>query len=63
MSYFGIWTKKGTEQFLCLEPWAGIADSIDSSGKLEEKEGIIKLAPKQQYVCGFSFDVNDGKDL
>ena len=63
MPYFGIWAKKGMEQFICLEPWAGVADSLDSLGKLEEKEGIIKLAKGQQYVCGFSFHLNTRKDL
>lgn len=62
MPYFGIWTKKGTEAFVCLEPWAGISDSLDSSGLLEEKEGIIKLAADKKYQCGFSFYPNAGKD-
>ncbi len=63
MPYFGIWTKKGTEQFVCLEPWAGIADSINSLGKLEEKEGVIKLNSGLKYECGFSFGVNVQKDF
>jgi galactose mutarotase-like enzyme len=42
-SFFGIWTKPGAEEFVCLEPWAGIADGINASGRLEEKEGILRL--------------------
>ncbi|MES2761257.1 MAG: aldose 1-epimerase family protein [Bacteroidota bacterium] len=53
--YFGIWTKKGTEHFVCLEPWQGIADSETANGELTEKTGIIKLAGEQHYDC--SFDV------
>lgn len=41
--YFGIWTKKNTEQFICLEPWYGIADSVDTNKNILEKTGIIKL--------------------
>ena len=41
--YFVIWSLKNKD-FVCLEPWAGFPDSVDSSGKIEEKEGIIKLA-------------------
>jgi galactose mutarotase-like enzyme len=52
--YFGIWTKPGTSQFLCLEPWHGIADSESASGKLEEKEGMIRLAPETQFNCFFT---------
>jgi galactose mutarotase-like enzyme len=51
--YFGIWTKKDTEQFVCLEPWQGIADSDISNSNFVEKTGIIKLAAKQHYNCFF----------
>ena len=47
-SYFGIWNKPGCEKFVCLEPWAGIADGINFSGNFNEKEGIIQLKPSEQ---------------
>jgi galactose mutarotase-like enzyme len=56
--YFGIWTKKGSDAFVCLEPWFGIADSVDSNGSLELKEGIIQLQPYQNYECVFSVQIN-----
>lgn len=43
--FFGIWAAKDAP-FVCLEPWCGVADSINTTGKLQEKEGIIKLDPK-----------------
>jgi len=52
--YFGIWSKPQTEQFVCLEPWHGIADSDNASGELIEKNGIIKLQASQQFDCDFS---------
>lgn len=58
MPYFGIWTKPGHESFICLEPWAGIADTIDSSGILNEKEGIICLENDKKFSCGFSFEAS-----
>lgn len=42
--YFGIWTKKGCNQFVCLEPWFGITDSINTDSVINSKEGIIQLA-------------------
>ena len=54
--YFGIWTKKGTEQFVCLEPWYGIADMANSNNEFTQKTGIIKLAPEQNFKC--SFDIS-----
>ena len=42
--FLGIWTKKHAP-FICIEPWLGLADIHHTSGKLEEKEGILSLAP------------------
>jgi galactose mutarotase-like enzyme len=47
-SYFGIWSKPGCEKFVCLEPWAGIADGINFTGNLNEKEGILQLKPSEE---------------
>ena len=52
--YFGIWTKPGTGQFLCLEPWYGITDADHATGKLEEKEGIIKVPAEEVFNCFFT---------
>ena len=43
--FLGIWTKKNAP-FICIEPWLGIADSHQSSGKIEKKEGIQVLNEK-----------------
>lgn len=51
--YFGIWSKKDSDQFVCLEPWQGIADSDDTTGLIENKTGIIKLNSKKQFECLF----------
>jgi galactose mutarotase-like enzyme len=39
----GLWTKPGAP-FFCIEPWWGWADALDSSGNINEKEGIMSLA-------------------
>lgn len=43
--YFGIWSKPGCEEFICLEPWYGLADKEGFSGSISEKEGILLLEP------------------
>lgn len=40
--FFGIWAAKDAD-FVCLEPWFGIADSVNHNQRLEEKEGIQTL--------------------
>lgn len=43
MPYLGIWSKKGCEQFVCIEPWLGHADSVNGHEDISLKEGILKL--------------------
>ena len=52
--FFGIWTKKNSEKFICLEPWFGIADSDTTNSNFTNKTGIIKLLPEQNFDCSFS---------
>jgi galactose mutarotase-like enzyme len=47
--YLGIWAMKGAD-FVCIEPWCGIADAVDSDQRLENKEGINKLASQDVFV-------------
>lgn len=42
--FMGIWASPGAD-FVCIEPWCGIADSVNAPGAIEEKEGIISLEP------------------
>lgn len=52
--YFGIWSKPHSNQFVCLEPWYGIADLTEASGNLIEKRGIIKLGSAKKFSCEFA---------
>ena len=40
--YLGIWAAKDAD-FVCIEPWCGIADTANHNQELTEKEGIIEL--------------------
>lgn len=52
-TYFGIWNKYPNTEFICLEPWAGITDSINTTQNIVEKEGIYWLEPNQQKEYTF----------
>ncbi len=41
--YMGIWAAKGAD-FVCIEPWCGIADPVSSDQEFTRKEGIHELA-------------------
>ncbi|MBX3255837.1 MAG: aldose 1-epimerase family protein [Chitinophagaceae bacterium] len=42
--YLGIWAAKDAD-FVCIEPWCGIADSVNTNQQLADKEGINMLSP------------------
>ena len=46
--YLGLWAGKGAD-FICIEPWCGIADSVSSNQQLIEKEGINMLDSTDQF--------------
>ncbi|MBC7904578.1 MAG: aldose 1-epimerase family protein [Gemmatimonadaceae bacterium] len=54
--YLGLWSTKGGD-FVCIEPWCGIADSVDTDQQFEQKEGIYKLAPGAEFVRAWSVTV------
>lgn len=43
----GIWQKPGA-RFLCIEPWAGIADPAGFTGDFADKPGVMVLPPNAQ---------------
>lgn len=50
--YLAFWSKKGAP-FVCIEPWHNTTDKIDSNGKFEDKENILKLEPGQEFKCSY----------
>jgi galactose mutarotase-like enzyme len=40
--FLGIWAAPGAD-FVCIEPWCGIADAVNTDQQLTEKEGINQL--------------------
>ena len=48
LDYFLLWTKP-TGRYICLEPWTGVPDFVDSDYDFTHKKGIIKLASGE--VC------------
>ncbi len=54
--YMGIWAAKDAD-FVCIEPWYGIADNVNSNGKLTDKEGIIKLPSNQIFEAAYKIEL------
>ncbi len=54
--HLGIWTKNNAP-FLCIEPWQGYADSVNSNGDIFKKEGIITITEGESYQASFSIEL------
>ncbi len=52
--HFGIWTKAGCRDFICLEPWLGYADYIGFNQSIESKAGIQILEPGEKKSLKWS---------
>ncbi|WP_379946760.1 aldose 1-epimerase family protein [Enterococcus devriesei] len=57
--YVGLWSPYPAEApFVCIEPWWGFADTVDSNGRLEDKEGMHRLAGNEHFKTEFSITVS-----
>lgn len=54
--YFGIWTVKDSG-FICLEPWAGVADFDSHDQQLENKTGINTLKPNENWSAWWGVSI------
>ena len=54
----GIWAKPNAE-YVCIEPWIGIADSVDSDRNFETKEGLVKLPADERFSATYSITIEE----
>ena len=57
LSYMGLWQAKDAN-FVCIEPWHGIADEDNFNGEFKEKEMIIKLKEGTNFECNYTIEIN-----
>lgn len=46
--YLAFWAMPGAS-YVCIEPWYGIADFVESNNKIEEKKGMEKLGKNEEF--------------
>lgn len=57
LSYMGLWQAKDAN-FVCIEPWHGIADEENFDGEFKEKEMIITLSEGKSFECNYTIEIN-----
>lgn len=58
---WGIWTKPKCNDFICIEPWMGIADVENHNHIIEQKKDIILLQPYQIWEWDILISINENK--
>ena len=57
-TYLGIWAKP-TGDYVCIEPWLGIADNENTNKKLEEKDGILTLEAGKTFNAAYTIEIDN----
>ena len=52
----GIWAKKGAP-YVCIEPWFGVDDSSEATGRIEEKACIQHIGPGECFRFPMTIEV------
>ncbi|KRM21955.1 aldose 1-epimerase family protein [Latilactobacillus graminis] len=56
--FIGVWSPYPVQgNLVCLEPWWGIADTIDASGELTEKFGVNELAAGENFNASYEITI------
>jgi galactose mutarotase-like enzyme len=59
-SYLGIWAKPNGN-YVCIEPWLGIADNENTNQNIKEKEGILTLDAGKTFKASYSIEIDQGQ--
>jgi len=56
----GVWTSsKKDAPFVCIEPWYGVSDFIDTTGDFKKKKAIQTLAPAEKFDMNYYIEIVD----
>lgn len=56
--YLGIWAKPNAN-YVCIEPWLGIADHENTNQDLKTKEGILSLDTNASFKSQYTIKIDD----
>ncbi len=56
-NYLGLWAKPNAN-FVCIEPWLGLADVVGTNQELKTKEGIISLEANKSFSAQYTIEID-----
>ena len=54
--YLGFWARPKAN-YVCIEPWYGVNDPVDTNQNFKTKEGIMKLDVKSRFIASYSISI------
>jgi galactose mutarotase-like enzyme len=60
-TYLGIWSPKNCNNMVCIEPWRGVADTVDGHTDISQKLGIEKLEPTESHQFSYLIAIETPK--
>lgn len=57
-NFLGIWAKPNAD-FVCIEPWLGMADHENTDGQFHQKEGIVQLEAGEEFNASYKIEIHD----
>lgn len=55
-NYLGVWAKPNAN-YVCIEPWLGIADHENTNQNIITKDGIIKLGANSSHKASYHIEI------
>lgn len=55
--YLGVWAKPNGD-YVCIEPWLGIADNENTNQNIKEKAGILTLEAGKTFKASYSIEIH-----
>jgi len=52
-TYLALWNRSEQAPYVCIEPWMGTADPVDSNQEFTTKEGLLSLDPGKTFSCSY----------
>ena len=53
-STLAIWTPYNDAPFICLEPWIGYNDKVDTNGQYLTKDNLVKLKKGESFTASYT---------
>ncbi|GAA4230780.1 aldose 1-epimerase family protein [Postechiella marina] len=58
--YLGIWAKPNGD-YVCIEPWLGIADNENTNQNIKTKEGILTLDAGKTFKASYTIEIDESQ--